>query len=130
MARWRRCGGARGGREAEGRGERRRGEASGLAVGMRGEEVRVAVLAPCRPCCAKVVSWAKPAAHGPCRGLCRRPMSRLYTYKLQYLWVLFTTRNVVAARVGGAQGMPAAGLRLGLAREKGFPSNLLIALID
>jgi hypothetical protein len=36
---------------------------------------------------------------------------------------------VAAARVGGAQGTPAAGLRPRPAREKGFPSNLLIKLI-
>jgi hypothetical protein len=59
---------------------------------------------PCRPCRAKAVSWARPAAHDlhnpscrhghvagravppmgrakrPCRGPCRRPMGRLYTY--------------------------------------------------
>jgi hypothetical protein len=38
-------------------------------------------------------------------------------------------RVVAAARVGGAQGMPAAGLRPRLAREKGFPC-LLLDLID
>jgi hypothetical protein len=64
----------------------------------------VAVPAPCRPCRAKAVSWARPAAHDPhgpscrhghaagravppmgrakrpCRGPCRWPMGRLYTY--------------------------------------------------
>jgi hypothetical protein len=44
--------------------------------------------------------------------------------------VLFTPRAVAAARVGGAQGTPAAGLHPRPAREKGFPSNLLLALID
>jgi hypothetical protein len=41
-------------------------------------------------------------------------------------WVLFTPRVVAAARVGGAQGTPAAGLRPRPAREKGFPSNLFL----
>jgi hypothetical protein len=41
-------------------------------------------------------------------------------------WVLFTPRVVAAARVGGAQGTPAAGLRPRPAREKSFPSNLLL----
>jgi hypothetical protein len=45
---------------------------------------------------------------------------------LQYPRVLFTPRVVAAARVGGAQGTPAAGLRPQPAREKGFPSNLLL----
>jgi hypothetical protein len=45
---------------------------------------------------------------------------------LQYPRVLFTPRVVAAARVGGAQGTPAAGLRPRPAREKGFPSNLLL----
>jgi hypothetical protein len=45
---------------------------------------------------------------------------------LQYPWVLFMPRFVAAARVGGAQGTPAAGLRPRPAREKGFPSNLLL----
>jgi hypothetical protein len=49
---------------------------------------------------------------------------------LQYLRVLFMIRIVAAARVGGAQGTPAAGLRPRPAREKGFPSNLLLDLID
>jgi hypothetical protein len=40
--------------------------------------------------------------------------------------VLFTPRVVAAARVGGAQGTPAAGLHPRPAREKGFPSNLLL----
>jgi hypothetical protein len=31
-----------------------------------------------------------------------------------------------AARVGGAQGTPTAGLRPWPGREKGFPSNLLL----
>jgi hypothetical protein len=44
--------------------------------------------------------------------------------------VLFTPRVVVAARVGGAQGTPAMGLRPRPTREKGFPSNILIDLID
>jgi hypothetical protein len=50
---------------------------------------------------------------------------------LQYVStrVLFTLRIVVAARAGEAQGMPAAGLRPRPAREKGFPSNLLLALL-
>jgi hypothetical protein len=39
---------------------------------------------------------------------------------------LFTPRVVVAARVGGTEGTPAAGLRPRPAREDGFPSNLLI----
>jgi hypothetical protein len=39
----------------------------------------------------------------------------------------YYSRLVVAAtRVGGAQGTPAAGLRPRPAREKGFPSNLLL----
>jgi hypothetical protein len=42
------------------------------------------------------------------------------------LRVLFTPRVVAAARVGGAQGTPAAELRPRLTREKGFPSNLLL----
>jgi hypothetical protein len=37
---------------------------------------------------------------------------------------------VAAARVGGVQGTPAAGLRPRPARDKGFPSNLLLDLID
>jgi hypothetical protein len=37
---------------------------------------------------------------------------------------------VVAARVVRARGMPSAGLRPRPAREKGFPSNLLLDLID
>jgi hypothetical protein len=37
---------------------------------------------------------------------------------------------VAAARVGGAQGTPTAGIRPRPAREKGFPSNLLLDLID
>jgi hypothetical protein len=49
---------------------------------------------------------------------------------LQYTRVLFTIRIVAAARVGGAQGTLAAGLRPRPAREKGFPSNLLLSLID
>jgi hypothetical protein len=44
---------------------------------------------------------------------------------LQYPRVLFTPRVVAAARVGGAQGTPAAGLRPRLARDKSFPSNSL-----
>jgi hypothetical protein len=40
--------------------------------------------------------------------------------------VLFTPRVVAAARGGGARGTPAAGLRPRPAREKGFPSNLLL----
>jgi hypothetical protein len=40
--------------------------------------------------------------------------------------VLFTPRVVAAARVGGAQGTPTAGLRPRPAREKGFPSNILL----
>jgi hypothetical protein len=43
---------------------------------------------------------------------------------LQYPWVLFAARIVAAARAGGAQGTPAAGLCPRPAREKGFPSNL------
>jgi hypothetical protein len=43
---------------------------------------------------------------------------------LQYPRVLFTPRIVAAARVGGAQGT--SGLRPRPAREKGFPSNLLL----
>jgi hypothetical protein len=39
---------------------------------------------------------------------------------LQCPRVLFMSRVVAVARVGGAQGTPAAGLRLRLAREKGF----------
>jgi hypothetical protein len=49
---------------------------------------------------------------------------------LQYPRVLFTPKIVAAARVGGAQGTPAAGLHPRPAREKGFPSNLLLDLID
>jgi hypothetical protein len=45
---------------------------------------------------------------------------------LQYPRVLFTPRVVAAARVGGAQRTPLAGLRPQPAREKGFPSNLLL----
>jgi hypothetical protein len=44
--------------------------------------------------------------------------------------VLFTPRVVAAARVGGALGTPAAGLRPRPAKEKGFPSNHLLDLID
>jgi hypothetical protein len=40
--------------------------------------------------------------------------------------VLFTPKVVAAARVGGTQGTPAAGLRPRPAREKGFLSNLLL----
>jgi hypothetical protein len=36
----------------------------------------------------------------------------------------------VAARVEGAQGTPATGLHPRPAREKGFPSNILLASID
>jgi hypothetical protein len=35
-----------------------------------------------------------------------------------------------AARVVGSRGTPTAGLRPRPTREKGFPSNLLFALID
>jgi hypothetical protein len=49
---------------------------------------------------------------------------------LQYPRVLFTPRIVAAARAGGAQGTPTAGLRPRPTREKGFPSNLLLDLID
>jgi hypothetical protein len=49
---------------------------------------------------------------------------------LQYPQVLFTASVVVAARVGGAQGTPAAGLRPRPTREKGFSSNILFDLID
>jgi hypothetical protein len=35
-----------------------------------------------------------------------------------------------AARVAGSRGTPAAGLRPWPTKEKGFPSNLLLALID
>jgi hypothetical protein len=45
---------------------------------------------------------------------------------LQYPRVLFTPRVVAAARVGGAQGTSAAGLRPRSTREKGFSSNLLL----
>jgi hypothetical protein len=45
---------------------------------------------------------------------------------LQYPRVLFTPRVVAAARVGGAQGTPAVGLRPRPAREEGFPPNLLL----
>jgi hypothetical protein len=46
--------------------------------------------------------------------------------------VLFTWRGLRgrAARVAEALGMPAAGLRPRPAREKGFPSNLLLDKID
>jgi hypothetical protein len=46
--------------------------------------------------------------------------------------VLFTWRGLRgrAARVAEALGTPAAGLRPRPAREKGFPSNLLLDLID
>jgi hypothetical protein len=37
---------------------------------------------------------------------------------------------VAAARVGGVPATPAAGLRPRPAREKGFPSNLFLDLID
>jgi hypothetical protein len=37
-----------------------------------------------------------------------------------------TPRVVAAARVGGVQGTPAAALHPQPAREKGFPSNLLL----
>jgi hypothetical protein len=36
----------------------------------------------------------------------------------------------VAARVGGVQGMPAVELRPWPAREKDFPTNFLLDLID
>jgi hypothetical protein len=49
---------------------------------------------------------------------------------LQYERVLFTPRVVAVDRVGGAQGMPAAGLRQRPTREKGFPSNVLLDKID
>jgi hypothetical protein len=49
---------------------------------------------------------------------------------LQYPRVLFTSRVVAAARVGGTQGTPAAGLRPRPAREKSFPSNLLLDWIN
>jgi len=45
---------------------------------------------------------------------------------LQYLRVLFTDWIVVVDRAAGALEMPAAGLRPQPAREKGFPSNLLL----
>jgi hypothetical protein len=56
---------------------------------------------------------------------------RIRAAELQYsrcysIRVLFTPGVVVAARVGGAQRTPAAGLRPRPAREKGFPSNLLL----
>jgi hypothetical protein len=44
--------------------------------------------------------------------------------------VLFTPRVVAAARIGGAQGTPTAGLRPRPARENDFPSNLLLDWID
>jgi hypothetical protein len=40
---------------------------------------------------------------------------------LQYPRKLFTPRIVATARVGRAQGTPAAGLRPRPTREKGFP---------
>jgi hypothetical protein len=49
---------------------------------------------------------------------------------LQCPRVMFTLRVVPAARVGGAQGTPVAGLRSWPGREKSFHSNLLLALID
>jgi hypothetical protein len=49
---------------------------------------------------------------------------------LQYPRVLFTHKVVAAARVGGAQGTPTARLCPRPTREKGFPSNLLLDLID
>jgi hypothetical protein len=52
------------------------------------------------------------------------------TAVLQCPRVLFTLGVVAAARVGGMQGKPVAGLRPRPAREKGFPSNLLLDLID
>jgi len=45
---------------------------------------------------------------------------------LQYPRVLFTDWIVVVDRAAGALEMPAAGLRPQPAREKGFPSNLLL----
>jgi hypothetical protein len=44
---------------------------------------------------------------------------------LQYPRVLFTPRVVAAARVGGAQGTPAAGLCPQPTRENGFPYLLI-----
>jgi hypothetical protein len=52
---------------------------------------------------------------------------RVASYSTQ---LLFTHRIVAAARVGGAQGTPAAGLRPRPARKKVFSSNILLALID
>jgi hypothetical protein len=49
---------------------------------------------------------------------------------LQYPRVLFTLRIVAAARVGEVLGTPAAGLCPRPTREKGFPSNILLDLID
>jgi hypothetical protein len=51
---------------------------------------------------------------------------RVASYSTRGATVLFTIRIVAAARVGGAQGTPAAGLRPRPVREKGFPSNLLL----
>ena len=45
---------------------------------------------------------------------------------LQYPRVLFTDWIVAEARAAGALEMPAAELRPRPAREKGFPSNLLL----
>jgi hypothetical protein len=45
---------------------------------------------------------------------------------LQYLRVLFTDWIVAVARAAGALETPAVGLRPRPAREKGFPSNILL----
>jgi hypothetical protein len=58
--------------------------------------------------------------------LCKLGLLRYSTRGATVPRVLFKPRVVEAARVGGALGTPAAGLRPRPAREKGFPSNLLL----
>jgi len=53
-------------------------------------------------------------------------MSRYSTRDATVPRVLFTDWIVAVARAAGALETPAAGLRPRLAREKGFPSNLLL----
>jgi hypothetical protein len=58
--------------------------------------------------------------------LCKLGLLRYSTRGATVPRVLFMPRVVATARVGGALGTPASGLCPRSAREKGFPSNLLL----
>ena len=60
------------------------------------------------------------------RGMGRWLLKCYSTRAATVLRVLFTDWIVVVDRAAGALEMPAAGLRPQPAREKGFPSNLLL----